>query len=132
MNNHLRKFLLNNSIALLLLALAGALLFSTLFISYYHFSYPLVLILSFGVNVLIYFLFTRKDFPANKTTILITQSFAIKFFYYLLVAALFLILVENQPLRIAFICILFVLYLVFTFLEISALLRFFKSKVNNS
>ena len=131
MNNHLRKFLLNNLIILLVIALVGSLLFSTLFMSYYHFVYPIVLILSFGANVLVYYLLTRKEIAANKTTILISQSFAIKFFYYLTVATIFLFLVESKSLKITFVLILFILYFAFTTLEVSALLRFFKSKTNN-
>ena len=132
MNNHLRKFLLSNTIAMVAIGLIGFILFSTLFISYYHDVFPFVLMLSFGINVLVYYLYTRKEIPANKTTILIAQSFAIKFFYYLSVAAVFLILVKNQSLRITFVLILFILYFVFTILEVSALLRFFKSRANNS
>jgi hypothetical protein len=131
MNNHLRKFLLKNIFALLILGIIGSLLFSTLLSSYYHFIYPIVLFFSCGINVLVYFLLTRKEFPANRTTVLIGQSFAIKFVYYLAVAAIFLFLVESQSLKIAFVLILFILYFVFTLLEVSTLLGFFKSKKNN-
>lgn len=131
MNNHLRKFLLKNLFALFFLSVIGSLLFSTLFSSYYHSIYPVVLFFSCGINVLIYFLLTRKEFPANKTTVLIGQSFAIKFVYYLAVASIFLFLVDSQSLKITFVLILFILYFVFTLLEISALLGFFKSKKNN-
>lgn len=132
MNNHLRKFLLKNILTLLVLSIIGSILFSTVFSPYYHFIYPYVLLFSCGINVLIYFLLTRKDFPANKTTSLIGQSFAIKFVYYLTIASVFLFFVENQSLKIAFVLILFILYFVFTLLEVSALIRFFKSKKNNS
>ena len=132
MNNHLRKFLFNNTIVLLVLGILGTLLFGTMLSSYYHFTYPIVLVLSCGINVLVFYLLTRKEIPAAKTTILISQSFAIKFVYYLTVAALFIFFVESQSLKITFVFLLFVLYFVFTFLEIRALLRFFKSNTNNS
>lgn len=131
MNNHLRKFLLNNLIALIIFGILGTLLFSTILSSYYHFIYPIVLILSAGINMLVYYLLTRKEIPAAKTTILISQSFAIKFVYYLSVAAFFIFFVESQSLKITFVLLLFILYSVFTLLEVSALLRFFKSKTNN-
>jgi hypothetical protein len=132
MTDHLRKFLLNNFIALVVIGILGVLLFSTLLLPYYHFIYPVVLVLSGAINVLIYFLLTRKEIPAAKSSILISQSFAIKFFYYLTVATLFIFFIESQSLKITFVLLLFMLYFVFTLLEVSALLRFFKSKKNIS
>lgn len=132
MNNHLRKFILHNLIAFLVIGILGALLFSTLLSSYYHFIYPIVLVLAASINILIYFLLTRKEIPAGRITLSISQSFAIKFLFYLTVATIFFLLVKNQSLKITFVFILFVLYFVFTSLEVNALLKFFKSEKNNS
>lgn len=132
MTDHLRKFLFNNFIAFIIFGLVGTILFSTVLSAYFHFIYPVILVLSCGINLLVYYLFTKKEIPANRTTILISQSFAIKFVYYLSAASFFVFLVESQALKITFVLVLFVLYLVFTILEVTALLRFFKTKTNNS
>jgi hypothetical protein len=132
MNDHLKRFILNNLFALLIIGISGTLLFGTLLSPYFHFIYPVILLLSCGINILVYYLLTRKEYPANKITILISQSFAIKFFYYLAAAALFLFFVENSSLKITFVLLIFVLYFTFTTLEVSALLRFIKSRKNNS
>lgn len=133
MTKHLRKFFLQNLLVLIILGLLEFVLFKFSSIQqFYHILYPLVLILSFVVNVIVYHLFTRKPVPANRSMLLIVQSFAIKFFYYLAIAIIFIYTLTQKEEKISFVVILFIIYFAFTLVEVNAVTSFVKSESNNS
>lgn len=133
MTKHLRKFFLQNLLVLIILGLLEFVIFKFSSIQqFYHILYPLVLILSFVVNVIVYHLFTRKPVPANRSMLLIVQSFAIKFFYYLAIAIIFIYTLTQKEEKISFVVILFIIYFAFTLVEVNAVTSFVKSESNNS
>lgn len=133
MTKHFRKFFLQNLKVLILLGLAEFVIFKFSSLQqFYHILYPLVLILSFVVNLILYHLFTRKPVPANRSMLLLGQSFAIKFFYYLSLAVIFIYTISQKEQRICFVISLFIIYFAFTFIEVKAITAFIKSESNNS
>lgn len=128
MSIYFRKFLIKNTIATFAIFLLGAILFSTLFPEYYHpFFIILVLIASF-VNLAAFYIATNTKGEKDKSLQIVIKSFAIKFFSYLIMALIFLLLVKISELKITFVIILFSLYMIFTALELTSLLKFFKTE----
>ena len=132
MTKHFKNFFLYNLIVLFFLGILGLVIFTSSLKVYYHISYPFILLLSFGVNLLIYHLFTRKPVAANRSLQLLGQSFAIKFFYYLGIAVVFLYTLTYKEEKISFVIFLFITYFAFTFIEVKALTLFIKSESNIS
>ena len=128
MNTHFKKFLIKNLIATLAIILFGALLFSKFLFKYFHLFYLLTVLVTFFVNLIVYYIVTKKSVGSDKSLIVVVKSFAIKFFSYLTIALVFLLIVKTQELRVAFVILLFLLYLIYTYLEIASLIRFFKTQ----
>lgn len=132
MTKHFRKFFLQNILILLLIGIAEIIIFTFFLKDFYQFSYPIVLLLSFVVNILVYHLFTRKPVPANRSMMLLVQSFAIKIFYYLTIAIIFIYTLSQKEEKISFVIVLFIIYFAFTLVEVNAITSFIKSESNNS
>ncbi len=127
MSTHFRKFFIINTIATIALLILGTVLFTTHFSEYYHFFYIILLLLTYAVNLTVFYLVTKDAGRADNSLLIVVKSFAIKFFSYLTLALVFLLFSKTPEIKITFVIILFSLYIVFTVLEISYLIRFFKT-----
>ncbi len=128
MNSHFKKFLLSNSIATLIILLVGGVLFSTQISEYFHFSYIIIVLLAFFVNIAAFYIVTKERGGKDKSMQIVIKAFAIKFFSYLIMALVFLLLAKTPELKITFVILLFGLYVVYTVLEITSLMKFFKTE----
>jgi hypothetical protein len=127
MSTHFRRFFLQNLVLVLLLSLVGVIVFRFVPGANYKNSYPLVLLVSWAVNILVFYLVTRKPVPVNRSMSLLGQTFAIKFLYYLTLAVIFLVNLTAREERISFMLGIFVIYIAFSFLEVKALSCYVKS-----
>lgn len=128
--NSYRDFLIKNIILTLILAICGAILFSTILRSYYKNIYPLLLILALSINLIIFWLSIKKN-KVNQSFILLVLSFAIKLFSYLAISIIYFIYQKEMLYRVAYICVLFIVFLAYTSLETKMLSKFFKSNSVN-
>lgn len=128
MNIVFRKYLVNNLIIALILAILGNIFFVSFLKTYYHPIFPVLLIYTLIVNLLAFLVVTQKKTVNTQLLSIVGKLFAVKFFSYLLVAILFLVLVEQRTYRISFVLVLFCLYFAFTIIELTALTKFFKSE----
>ncbi|MBN2522617.1 MAG: hypothetical protein JXB24_05050 [Bacteroidales bacterium] len=128
MSIHFKRFLLKNTIATLAIFLTGLLLFTTCLSEYFHFFYPVLVLVTFAVNLIVFYIVTKKKGGSDNSMYVVVKSFAIKFFSYSILALVFLLFVKTPELKITYVILLFSLYIVFTFLEITSLLRFFKTE----
>ena len=128
MSTHFRKFFFVNTIASIALLILGAVLFTTQFSEYYHNFYIVLLLLTYAVNLTVFYVVTKDAGRINNSSLIVVKSFAIKFFSYLILALVFLLLAKTPEIKITFVIILFSLYIIFTILEISSLVKFFKSE----
>ena len=128
MSTHFRRFFIINTIVTITVLILGAVLFATHFSQYFHFSYIILLILAYAVNLTVFFVVTHKTGGTEKSMQVVVKSFGIKFFSYLILALVFLLLSKTPEIKITFAIILFSLYLIYTVLEISSLIRFFKTQ----
>jgi hypothetical protein len=130
MTSHFRQFLIRNILVGFLLAIIACVSYIIFFADYYHPFLPVILILATGINIILYYVITRKKVSDSQLVNWVLKSFAIKFFSYLAMALLFFLIVNNKPQRISFVIGLFIVYFVFTSLEIVSLLKFLKSEDN--
>jgi hypothetical protein len=121
-----RNVLITNIILTLILATCGAILFSTVLKSYYQDIYPYLLLLALSINLITFWLALKKN-RVNQSFLLLVLSFTIKFFSYLLISIIYFINQEVMLYRVAYIFVLFILFLAYTSLELKMLSKFFKS-----
>lgn len=121
-----KDFLIKNLILTLILAICGAILFGTILKPYYQNIYPFLLGLALSINLLIFWIALKKN-KANQTLVLLVLSFAIKFFSYLIATIIYFIFQEEMIYRVAYIFVLFIIFLAYTSLELKMLSKFFKS-----
>jgi hypothetical protein len=130
MTIHFRQFLIRNILVGFLLAIIAGVFYTIFFAKFYHPFLPAILILATGINIILYYVITRKKVSDSQLVNWVLKSFAIKFFSYLAMALLFFLIVSNKPQRISFVISLFIVYFSFTSLEIVTLLKFLKSEDN--
>jgi hypothetical protein len=128
MNSELRKFLATNFYAALIIAAIGAILFSTLLSEYYQPLMPLLLLTSLLINLLTYRVIIGKKNQKLNIMLAVAKSFALKFFSYIAIIVILLVIKSLRPQILSLIVAVFFLYLVFTFIEVKA----FSAYVKNS
>lgn len=128
MLNNFKGFAIKNIILTLFLAALGGLLFSTVFKKYYNHIFPILLILALIINLGIYRLAVNKK-KVNQSLLFLVLSFAIKFFSYLIITVLFLLMQKDLPTRLAYIIVLLIVFVTYTTLEIKMLSKIFKTNV---
>jgi hypothetical protein len=82
------------------------------------------------INLTLFYVVTRKKVTDTLLLSMVVKSFAIKFFSYIALVIIFLILEKTKVIRITFVAVLFILYFSFTWLEILNVLKFLKSGKN--
>ena len=128
MSTHFRKFFIVNTIATIAVLILGTILFTTQFSKYYHYFYIILLLLTYAVNLTVFYVVTKDAGRNDNSMLIVAKSFAIKFFSYLILALVFLLLSKTPEIKITFVIILLSLYIIFTVLEISSLVKFFKTE----
>jgi hypothetical protein len=127
MSSSFKKFLIKNLFVSILLVVIGWVLFSTFLSDYYQNIFGLLVVFAMFINLSVFYIVTKKSYTASKTPQIIIISFAIKFFTYLGISLFFFMVDTNLKHRLAFILVLFCVYLIYTFLEITSLTRYFKA-----
>ncbi|MGD2034897.1 MAG: hypothetical protein PVF73_07570 [Bacteroidales bacterium] len=128
MSIHFQRFLIKNIVATLLIILSGALVFRIWLPAYFHFFYFILVLLAFAVNLMVFYTVTKRGKePKDKSATAVIKAFAIKFFSYLVFALLFLVFTDNPDLKITYVILLFFLYIIYTTIEITSILKFFKT-----
>jgi hypothetical protein len=130
MNRHLKKFLTENLILSGVLLFVGGILFLTVLKLFYSDFFPFLLLFAFIINLSLFYVVTRKNVTDTLLLSMVVKSFAIKFFSYIALVIIFLILEKTKVIRITFVAVLFILYFSFTWLEILNVLKFLKSGKN--
>lgn len=128
MSTHFRRFFILNTLATLAILIIGAGLFTTQFSKYFNSFYIILLLFAYLVNLTVFFVVTKDAGGGDKSLQVVAKSFAIKFFSYLIMALVFLLLSKRPEIKVTFVIVLFSLYLIYTVLEISSLIRFFKTE----
>jgi len=128
MNLFFKQFLLKNLLISIILAILGWIIFSTFLSGLYHPIFLFLLFFSLIINLLIFYVVTRKKNSVSRSPMIIFKSFGIKFFSYVGITLVFFLIEPNMRFRITFILVMFCLYMAFTFLEITSLTKFFKAE----
>jgi hypothetical protein len=132
MNISFKKFLISNLIVSVILTTFGWLLFTTVLSGLYRPMFLWLLLFALSINLLIFYIVTRKKYTVGKSPIIIFKSFGIKFFSYVGITLVFFLIEHDFRIRLTYILVLFCLYLTYTFLEITSLTKFFKAEDINS
>ena len=120
-NPAFRKFLFKNLyVAITVALLGGILLFFTPLRTYYHPAMPFILMACFAINLVVFFLITRKKNKSTNITTEVTKSFGIKFFSYLILVGVLLLFEREKTPLISLVVTLFFLYIFFSFIEVKA------------
>ena len=128
MSNTLKHFLLLNLLVTLAIATVGAILFTFFIPDYFHFLYPVLLFLALAVNLLSFYFSYKSQGTGNKIINVMMKSFALHFILYIGIAIIFLLLEHHTKQRIAFVITMFCVYLIYTFIEVTSLMKIVKSK----
>jgi hypothetical protein len=126
MTEKYRKVILNNLFLTFILAICGTILFSTILSNYYHHIFLLLLVVSLSLNLIIFRLAVIKN-KVNQSFFLLVISFALKFFSYILITVIYFIYQPVLLYRVAYIFVLFIVFISFTSLEVKMLSKFFKT-----
>ena len=125
MNNHLKKFIIRGIIISLILSIAGFFLFITILKEYFSFSFPVLLLVIFLINVLFHRYLIRSAGESNrKFPIKFLSATAIKMGLYLILIILFVVF--NRENAIPFLFVFMILYVVFTIFEVISVLDYLK------
>jgi hypothetical protein len=118
----LRIFIWQTIITSILICVAGFVLFLTVLKDLYHPLMPVILISAIGINFISFFLLQGSG-TQNNVMASVAKSFILKFFSYILLAIILLLIEKDKDQRIFLVLSEFLLYIVFTWLEVQAFLR---------
>ena len=125
MNNHLKKFIIRGIIISLILSIAGFFLFITILKEYFSFSFPVLLLVIFLINVLFHRYLIRSAGRSNrKFPIKFLSATVIKMGLYLILIILFVVFDRENA--IPFLFVFMILYVVFTIFEVISVLDYLK------
>lgn len=128
MSDTLKHFLLINLLVTLAIATVGVILFTLFIPDYFHFLYPVMLFLALVVNSFSFYFSNKSQGAGNQIMNAMMKSFALRFILYIGIAITFLLLEHHIKQRVAFVITLFCLYLIYTSIEVTSLLKIVKSK----
>jgi hypothetical protein len=127
MNKLLRKFTLINLLLGSAFILVIWVIFSTFLSNYYHRFFLLIAPFSILINIMVFVFAIRKTNTSNQVLQSMVIGFAIKFFSYAVLSIIFFLIEKNIQVRIAFLLILFLIYITFSIIEINALTKYIKA-----
>jgi hypothetical protein len=132
MNISFKGFFIKNLLISAVIAVIGGILFSTIFSKYYHPIFPILLVFALITNLLVYYIISGKSYSAYKSSQIIILIFAIKFFSYVAITIIFLLIEKDFQSRILYIIVLFCIYIAFTIIEVDSCAKFLKTGRSNS
>ncbi|MBE9511484.1 MAG: hypothetical protein IMY71_11445 [Bacteroidetes bacterium] len=125
MNNHLKKFIIRGIIISLILSIAGFFLFITILKEYFSFSFPVLLLVIFLINVLFHRYLIRSAGGSNrKFPIKFLSATGIKMGLYLILIILFVVFDRENA--VPFLFVFMTIYVVFTIFEVVSVLDYLK------
>ena len=125
MNNHLKKFIKRGIIISLVLSIAGFFLFITILKEYFSFSFPVLLLVIFLINVLFHRYLIRSTGGSNrKFPVKFLSATAIKMGLYLVLIILFVVFDRENA--IPFLFVFMIIYVIFTIFEVISVLDYLK------
>ncbi len=125
MNNHLKKFIIRGIIISLILSIAGFFLFITILKEYFSFSFPVLLLVVFLINVLFHRYLIRSARRSNrKFPIKFMSATIIKMGLYLIL--IFLFVVFDRENAVPFLFVFIIIYVIFTIFEVISVLDYLK------
>jgi len=125
MNNHLKKFIKRGIIISLVLSIAGFFLFITILKEYFSFSFPVLLLVIFLINVLFHRYLIRSAGGSNrKFPVKFLSATAIKMGLYLVLIILFVVFDRENA--IPFLFVFMIIYVIFTIFEVISVLDYLK------
>jgi hypothetical protein len=126
MNNHLKKFIIKGIIISVALSIAGFFLFITILKEYFSFSFPILLLVIFLINVLFHRYLIRSAGKSNrKFPIKFLSATVIKMGLYLILIILFVVFDRENA--IPFLFVFITIYVVFTIFEVISVLDYIKN-----
>lgn len=125
MNNHLKKFIIRGIIISLVLSIVGFFLFITILKEYFSFSFPVLLLVIFLINVLFHRYLIRSAKGSNrKFPIKFLSATVIKMGLYLILIISFVVF--NRENAIPFLFVFIIIYVIFTIFEVVSVLDYLK------
>ena len=125
MNNHLKKFIIRGIIISLVLSITGFFLFITILKEYFSFSFPVLLLVIFLINVLFHRYLIRSAGRSNrKFPIKFLSATGIKMGLYLIIIILFVVFDRENA--VPFLFVFMIIYVVFTIFEVVSVLDYLK------
>lgn len=125
MNIHLKKFITRGIIISLILSIAGFFMFITILKEYFSFSFPVLLLVIFLINVLFHHYLIRSAGGSNrKFPIKFLSATAIKMGLYLVLIILFVVFDRENA--VPFLFVFMIIYVVFTIFEVVSVLDYLK------
>lgn len=126
MNIHFKKFILTNLLVTLILTIVGGILFYAFIPGYFHSLMPFLLLAAFLINLLTFRLIMgRKGKPLNIMSAVV-KSFGIKFFSYIGMVVVLILIPGLRSFLIPLIIYVFALYIIFTVIEVKAFSAYVK------
>jgi len=125
MNNHLKKFIIKGIIISLILSIAGFFLFITILKEYFSFSFPVLLLVIFLINVLFHrYLIRYAGGNKRKFPIKFMSATIIKMGLYLILIILFVVFDRENV--VPFLFVFIIIYVIFTIFEVISVLDYLK------
>ncbi len=125
MNNHLKKFIVRGIIISLVLSIAGFFLFITILKEYFSFSFPVLLLVIFLINVLFHrYLIRSAGGSKRKFPIKFLSATGIKMGLYLILIILFVVFDRENA--VPFLFVFMIIYVIFTIFEVISVLDYLK------
>ncbi len=125
MNDHLKKFIIRGIIISLVLFIAGFFLFITILKEYFSFSFPVLLLVIFLINVLFHRYLIRSAERSNrKFPIKFMGATGIKMGLYLNLIILFVVFDRENT--VPFLLVFMIIYVIFTIFELVSVLDYLK------
>lgn len=125
MNIHLKKFITRGIIISLILSIAGFFMFITILKEYFSFSFPVLLLVIFLINVLFHHYLIRSAGGSNrKFPAKFLGATAIKMGLYLVLIILFVVFDRENA--VPFLFVFMIIYVVFTIFEVVSVLDYLK------
>ena len=128
MNQYFKSFLRKNIIITLIILAIGSIIYLYFSIPYFSLVYLLIPPFALIINIIGFKISSKKTELDKNPTLLLTKSFALKFFSYLGITIFYLVIESDKLLRITFVIILFCIYTIFTILEVTEITRLIKAE----
>ncbi len=129
MNDHLKKFIIRGIIISLILSIAGFFLFITILKKYFSFSFPVLLLVIFLINVLFHRYLIRSAGRSNrKFPVKFLGATGIKMGLYLILIILFVVFDRENA--VPFLLVFIIIYVILTIFEVVSVLDYLKITKN--